>query len=83
MQYKFLADGTTFLHMKLCCLIYVKDICQMGMNCFLFNPASGCLVLRYEMPCPWVEEHSPFMCEADFYDLEPGETPVLGFIFQA
>lgn len=55
----------------------------MGMNCFLFNAASGCPVLRCELPCPWVEEHTPFMCEADFYDLEPGETPVLGFVFQA
>ena len=81
-QDNLLAGGTTFLYIKLYCLIYMKDTCKIAINCSLINPASGCLTLRYEMPCPWVEEHSSFMCEADFYNLEQ-EKHLLGFIFQA
>lgn len=67
-QDKLLADGTTVLYIKLYCLIYVKGICEIGMNCFLFTSASGDLVVWYEVLCVWVEKHTAFMCKADFYD---------------
>lgn len=61
----------------------MKDTCKIAINCSLISPASGCLTLRYEMPYPWVEEHSSFLYMwSGFYNLEQ-EKHLLGFIFQA